>query len=120
VIDNLLRKKYFSSMRKALHFTSFCTFFAGFDAGFAAFHRVFATFGNAGFAAFDANSAQSIRKFGLAGAQSGAQSADVGTIAANSHTSFVSWHIETIRCAFFAINNASQASVNTVFYISHF
>jgi hypothetical protein len=103
-----------------LHFARFCTFFARFDAGFATFHRVFATFGRAVFAAFYANSAQSIRKFGLAGAQSGAQSADVGTIAAGSHAAFVSHHIETIRCAFFAINNASQASINAVFYISHF
>ena len=107
-------------MRKALHFTGFCAFFAGFDARFAAIHRVFATFRNAGFATFDANSAQGIRKFGLAGAQSGAQSADVGTIAASSHAAFVSHHIKTICCAFFAINNASQASGDAVFYISHF
>jgi hypothetical protein len=81
---------------------------------------VFATFRNAGFATFDADSAQSIRKFGLTGAQSGAQSADVGTIAAGSVAAFVSRHIETIRCTFFAINNASQASVDAVFYIFHF
>jgi hypothetical protein len=81
---------------------------------------VFATFRNAGFATFYADSAQRIRKFGLAGAQSGAQSADVGTVAADSVTAFVSHHIKTIRCTFFAVNNASQASVNAVFYISHF
>jgi hypothetical protein len=106
-MDNLLRKKYFSLMRKALHFTGFCTFFAGFDARLAALHRVFAAFSNAGFATFHAQGAQRIRKFGFTRTQSGAQSADVRTIAASSDAAFVSHHIEAVRCAFFAVNNAS-------------
>ena len=80
---------------------------------------MFAAFGGASLAAFHAKGAERVRKLRIAGAQTGAKGADIGTITADFDAVFMPRHGTAHGATLLALNETGQTRFNTTFQIFH-